>query len=90
MRVGADAWKWPPVWPYDGNFFKRQVELDNSKTSSSPLSMINNLGEVAENMSSEEDGAAKKEVTFDSLEFWQGKGNVKTEIDSRTIEKITK
>lgn len=51
--------------------------------------MINNLGEAAEN-ASEEGDAAKKEVSFDSLEFWQGKGDVKTEIDSRTVEKITK
>ena len=28
LRVGATAWKWPPVWPYDSTFFKRQVELD--------------------------------------------------------------
>lgn len=90
MRVGSDAWKWPPVWPYDGNFFKRQVELDNAKTSSSPLNMINNLGEAAEKAAGVEGDEAKKEVTFDSLEFWQGKGDVKTEIDSRTVEKITK
>lgn len=28
LRVGATAWKWPPVWPYDTSFFKRKVELD--------------------------------------------------------------
>ena len=52
--------------------------------------MINNLGEAAEKAAGVEGDEAKKEVTFDSLEFWQGKGDVKTEIDSRTVEKITK
>ena len=28
LRVGSNAWKWPPVWPYDSNFFKRKVELE--------------------------------------------------------------
>ncbi len=34
LRVGSNAWKWPPVWPYDSNFFKRKVELEASANGS--------------------------------------------------------
>ncbi len=34
LRVGSNAWKWPPVWPYDSNFFKRKLELEAAAGSS--------------------------------------------------------
>ena len=26
LRVGPQAWKWPPVWPYDDELFRRPDE----------------------------------------------------------------
>ena len=107
LRVGASAWKWPPVWPYDRNFFKRQVEIDEGKNGngdsnnplSNPMAMMTGGGgggDVFGNMANKEEGeevdgegGGSKEV-FDSLQYWQGKSEVRTELDERVAEKITK
>ena len=39
LRVGANAWKWPPVWPYDSNFFKRKSEM-KARNAAAPMSML--------------------------------------------------
>jgi hypothetical protein len=84
LRVGENAWKWPPVWPYDRNFFKRKSELEAAKAASSPLNMMTgqigtpNGGDVAEG------------TVFDSLGYWEKVSDVKTELDPRNAEKIKK
>ena len=97
LRVGEGAWKWPPVWPYDGNFFKRKVELENSKQKNNPLSnpmsmmtgaggggMMDGIGKEGDN------STTTSGVEFDSIQYWNENENVKTELDPRVAEKITK
>ena len=99
LRVGEGAWKWPPVWPYDANFFKRKVELENSKDKNNPLSnpmsmmtgagavgMMNGIGKEGDNSTSATSGG----VEFDSIGYWKENENVRTELDPRVAEKITK
>ena len=37
LRVGRDAWKWPPVWPYDQDMFKLKIEEAGAP---SPLGLL--------------------------------------------------
>ena len=111
LRVGKDAWKWPPVWPYDSNFFKRDSELAAEKEKNKDMNPMNALmgGGAAEALKGMGDGdgaeangisssskSVEKEsgdgdgVTFDSLKYWNDNENVKTELDERVVEKITK
>lgn len=87
LRVGAGAWKWPPVWPYDSSFFQRQAELDAKKDGANPLSnpmqMMTGAAEAGEGNEKGE------EVAFDSLGFWSDNEEVATELDERVAEKIT-
>mmetsp|Transcript_32585 Transcript_32585/g.60243 ORF Transcript_32585/g.60243 Transcript_32585/m.60243 type:complete len:665 (-) Transcript_32585:82-2076(-) len=87
LRVGANAWKWPPVWPYDGNFFKREVEM-NAKANANPLAnpMQMMMGGDAPDANG---GENSTDVSFDSLKFWGEKSEVRTELDERVAEKIT-
>ncbi|KAL3789036.1 hypothetical protein ACHAWO_004593 [Cyclotella atomus] len=83
LRVGEGAWKWPPVWPYDRNFFKRRSELDAAKNAASPLSMMS--GQVP---APDANGQVVDKNVFDSLGYWEKVKDVKTELDERVAEKI--
>lgn len=96
LRVGAGAWKWPPVWPYDNNFFKRQEELDaankgNDNPLANPMAMMTGGGGAGGAFGAPGgEGDNVTAVEFDSLKFWEGKEDVMTELDERVAEKITK
>ena len=107
LRVGKDAWKWPPVWPYDSNFFKRDSELMAEKEAKKDMNPMSALmgGGAAEALkggmesaveangvksSVEEESSGDGGITFDSLKYWNDNENVKTELDERVVEKITK
>eukprot|EP00804_Cyclotella_cryptica_P012134 CCRYP_009837-RA/>CCRYP_009837-RA protein AED:0.25 eAED:0.25 QI:196/1/0.66/1/1/1/3/0/469 len=81
LRVGENAWKWPPVWPYDRNFFKRKSELDAQKSASSPLNMMTGQVPTA-------NGDGTDASTFDSLGYWEKMTDVRTDLDQRVAEKI--
>jgi len=92
LRVGSDAWKWPPVWPYDSDFFKRKVEMEAKAADNNPMQQMMNMGgNAADTVGKEgEDGGDDESGDlFDSMKFWEGKSEVKTELDERVAEKIT-
>lgn len=86
LRVGDGAWKWPPVWPYDSNFFKREAEM-NDKGNANPLANPMQAMMGGDDANGGENGT---DVVFDSLKFWDEKKDVMTELDERVVEKITK
>lgn len=101
LRVGAEAWKWPPIWPYDSNFFKRTSEMNAAQVKnalSNPMADL--MGGAASSAGSssseggEEGGSGDEKVddgsVFDSLKYWDENKNVRTELDERVAEKITK
>ena len=107
LRVGKDAWKWPPVWPYDSNFFKRDSELvaeKEAKKDMNPMSALMGSGAAealkgsadgveangVKNVEESEESGSDGGITFDSLKYWNDNENVKTELDERVVEKITK
>ena len=98
LRVGAGAWKWPPIWPYDGNFFKRKIELDaKSKEANNAMSLLGGVSNpfdidaASAGGDAAGDGTAKKQgVFFDDLKYWDENKDVKTELDDRVAQRIEK
>jgi len=84
LRVGESAWKWPPVWPYDRNFFKRKAELENAGAQKSAINMMSMQG-----VSTESEAEAEEATVFDSLGYWEDNREVATDLDARVVEKIT-
>jgi len=85
LRVGANAWKWPPVWPYDANFFKRKSEMNGKNTASNPMmNMMSNPMDAFE----KKDVPKVDENTFDSLKWWDENKDVTTDLDERVADKI--
>eukprot|EP00569_Conticribra_weissflogii_P004626 CAMPEP_0171335866 /NCGR_PEP_ID=MMETSP0878-20121228/5618_1 /TAXON_ID=67004 /ORGANISM="Thalassiosira weissflogii, Strain CCMP1336" /LENGTH=648 /DNA_ID=CAMNT_0011837197 /DNA_START=144 /DNA_END=2090 /DNA_ORIENTATION=- len=79
LRVGANAWKWPPVWPYDSNFFKRKSEM-NEKNQAAPMNILTGQ------MPSPDAGEGENE--FNSLKYWEENSDIKTNLDPKVAEKI--
>jgi len=40
LRVGGNAWKWPPIWPYDQDFFTPNEDI----TTPNPTAQMNPMG----------------------------------------------
>jgi hypothetical protein len=57
LRVGEGAWKWPPVWPYDGDAFTPKKDI-KAAPQASPLSSM--LGQVANVEQIDEEEEEKK------------------------------
>lgn len=94
LRVGAGAWKWPPVWPYDRNFFKRRTEMKGDKPSinpmANPMGMMNGAADGALGASADGgDNNTQAAAAFDSLEWWGENDDVTTDLDERVAERIT-
>lgn len=81
IKVGATAWKWPPVWPYDNNFFKRQSEMEGKK-SVGPMDMLSMNTKEGENATAVDDDV------FDSMKFWEENSVVKTELNEAVADSI--
>lgn len=99
LKVGAGAWKWPPVWPYDSQFFQRKVEMEGNKGGAGALGALAGMGGMGgmgdmmagatgSKEGEEEEGEEAK--TFDSLGYWAENEGVATELDVRVSTKITK
>lgn len=87
LRVGADAWKWPPVWPYDNNFFKRKSEMTGNNNAENPMmNMMNPMGALEKK---DDDTPTGDENLFDSLGWWEEKKDVTTDLDERVAVKIS-
>lgn len=85
LRVGADAWKWPPVWPYDRNFFKRKSEMTGKSNAANPMMNMMNPMDALE----KKDVPDVDENKFDSLKWWDEKKDVTTDLDESVVAKIS-
>ena len=85
LRVGVNAWKWPPVWPYDSNFFKRKSEMKGKNSNNAMLNMMNPMETMDKPDLSEVD-----ENAFDSIKWWEENKDVTTDLDQRVAEKISR
>lgn len=48
LRVGQNAWKWPPLWPYDASFFVTSKSYDESQKKKQMDQMTSALTGIAQ------------------------------------------
>lgn len=85
LRVGDNAWKWPPVWPYDGDAFTPKQDIKKPAAQASPLGSMLGQAPVVEEVDEEEE----EETKFDVMKYWQEeKSDVTTEIDEGASKSI--
>jgi hypothetical protein len=88
LRVGGAAWKWPPVWPYDQNFFTPPEDLPKPDPSAQLNGMAGLLsgGVAAPTPADVEVAEADK---LDVIKYWTDENaNVRTELDNEAVEKL--
>lgn len=89
LRVGKNAWKWPPIWPYDASFFLPAVEAQAQSQKqqmndmASMLTGIANAGAPAERAAN----AEEPDESFNSLGYWGGQSE-KTNLDPEAAQKL--
>jgi hypothetical protein len=88
LRVGGAAWKWPPVWPYEQNFFTPPEDLpkpDPAAQLNGVASMIS--GSMAAPAKAEIEVAEEEKLNV--VKYWtEDKANVRTELDPESVEKL--
>mmetsp|Transcript_17907 Transcript_17907/g.41081 ORF Transcript_17907/g.41081 Transcript_17907/m.41081 type:complete len:662 (-) Transcript_17907:1373-3358(-) len=83
LRVGGSTWKWPPVWPYDQNFFLPPEDIPKAAPGQNPMAQMMTGAPVPPQPQLVE---VEK---LDPIEYWQvEKGDMTTEMDDEAIEKL--
>ena len=89
LRVGANVWRWPPIWPYDREFFTPTEDIPSKNLGVNEMaSMLSGIQQptVPAAVSEEDEG-----TKLDVLEYWgKEKADVRTEMDEEAIEKLKK
>jgi len=91
LRVGGNAWKWPPVWPYDDNMFKRTEEIKQPAAASGMGAMANMMGGMGgmPSMANATAAGNEDENKLDVLNYWsEEKAGVTTDLDPEAAEKL--
>jgi len=92
IRVGGSAWKWPPIWPYGDDFFTPTEDLPEP---SDPNKSLQNMAQMMQNGAPEEvkveEVEEEEEIEkLDVVKYWgEEKGDVRTELDEESVEKLT-
>jgi hypothetical protein len=92
LRVGGNAWKWPPIWPYDQNFFtpNEDIKIPNPAAQMNPLqgALMGGMPQVPQpaDVKPEEDIETLDEVAYWSVE----KADVKTDLDEDSFGRLTR
>lgn len=87
LRVGANIWKWPVIWPYDDSIFKSAGEAaaaEQQKAVSSLTTMLSGMPQVPK----EEDLEKAKELAFDPLKYWAETEEPSSVMDEDGIQKL--
>ncbi|GAX12316.1 hypothetical protein FisN_1Hh248 [Fistulifera solaris] len=87
LRVGANIWKWPVIWPYDESIFKSAGEataMEQQKAVSSLTTMLSGMPQVPK----EEDLEKAKEMAFDPLQYWSQTDEPSSVMDEDGIAKL--
>lgn len=84
LRVGSNAWKWPPVWPYAPNDFTPKEDIEEPKG-------INPVGILSGNFPNMDDLEQENEnEKFDALKYWgEEKASEFTEIEDEAASSLT-
>lgn len=92
LRVGASVWKWPPVWPYDKEFFMATEDIPQKQVSMNEMaSMFSGIQQSPEQLAAQADATSEPEddTKLDVLKYWaEEKADVRTEMDAEAVEKL--
>jgi hypothetical protein len=85
LRVGGNAWKWPPIWPYDQDFFTPNEDI----TTPNPAAQMNPMGMLTLSQQPIDIQSDEKVDKLDPVQYWgQEKADVKTELDPEAAERL--
>jgi hypothetical protein len=87
LRVGKDAWKWPPVWPYDGATFTPTQDLVDAGGGPDLASMAGVVNGMPASPTQTEVGDEDK---LNPLKYWEEKADVSTELDPQAADNLRK
>lgn len=93
LRVGGNAWKWPPIWPYDQNFFtpNEDIQMPNAPSQMNPMQGILMGGMQLPNPDQVEISEETKVETLDEVSYWTvDKADTKTELDEESAARLTR
>jgi hypothetical protein len=89
LRVGGDAWKWPPIWPYDQQFFTPSEDIPKPKPTSQLNGMAGMLSGVSQIPETPDETEMEGVEGLDALNYWGTEnGDVRTELDAEAVEKL--
>lgn len=85
LRVGASTWKWPPVWPYDQDFFTPKEDIPKTPAGPNPMAQMMSGAPMPPTPQLIE---VEK---LDAVQYWQvEKADVRTEMDEDSVERLTR
>lgn len=91
LRVGSNAWKWPPVWPYGKYDFtpKEDIKEDAQPEPANPLSNLMGGATSTPPPPPVEAEDKEEDTTLDIMAYWgEEKATVYTEIDDEASSKL--
>jgi len=84
LRVGASTWKWPPIWPYDQNFFTPKADIPQAPAGPNPMAQMMTGAPMPPTPQ------VVEVEKLDPIQYWQvEKADVKTEMDADAVERLT-
>mmetsp|Transcript_471 Transcript_471/g.1053 ORF Transcript_471/g.1053 Transcript_471/m.1053 type:complete len:650 (-) Transcript_471:1504-3453(-) len=84
LRVGASTWKWPPVWPYDQNFFTPKDDIPKTPSGPNPMAQMMTGGAPMPPQPQ-----VVEVEKLDPVQYWQvEQADVRTEMDEDAVEKL--
>jgi hypothetical protein len=101
LRVGGTAWKWPPVWPYDQDFFTPNEDIaapvNTAQAQLQPMmGMLSGIPQQGSNTPlSGGTGATTTDTVddnkLDPMKYWGvEKADVRTDLDVDAAEQLKK
>jgi hypothetical protein len=93
LRVGGNAWKWPPIWPYDQNFFtpNEDIQIPDASSQMNPMQGLLMGGMKVPNPDEVEPVDDANVETLDEVKYWGvEKADARTELDEEAAARLTR
>jgi hypothetical protein len=93
LRVGGNAWKWPPIWPYDQNFFtpNEDIQVPDAPSQMNPMQGILMGGMQVQSPEELESVKETTVVTLNEIQYWGvEKAETRTELDEESAARLTR
>jgi hypothetical protein len=90
LRVGGNAWKWPPIWPYDQAFFTPNEDIltPNPASQLNPMASMLSGGMPAVPPAEATESAEENDM-LDVVKYWsEEKADVRTDLDEEAVSQL--